>query len=136
VPTSVPKARRVIVTFAAAHGFAQEDLEDIETAAGEALANAIEHGNRADGFIELFCQFTDLVLVVEVKDWGAGFLPGKSIGERSEGARGRGWGIFLMKSLMDRVSHRENGSLVRLEKRLPRAQRRQAQGHGPVRDLD
>lgn len=120
VPTSVPRARRAVVTFAAAHGFSGDDLDDVETAAGEALANAIEHGNRPDGFVELYCAFDGHLLAIEVKDHGAGFVPQASVA-RSESARGRGWGIFLMHSLTDRVSYRDNGSLVRLEKRVRRS---------------
>lgn len=116
---SVVAARQAIVAFAAACGFAAKELHDIEVAAGEAISNAIEHGNRAQGPVDLNCAFDGATLAVEVSDRGPGFA---NVVEPTPGAPPsfRGWGLFLMKSLMDRVTYSQNGGTVRLEKQLPR----------------
>jgi serine/threonine-protein kinase RsbW len=116
---SAVAARQAIVTFATACGFATKELHDIEVAAGEAISNAIEHGNRAEGPVDLSCAFDGSTLVLEITDRGPGFA---NIVEPVPGAPPafRGWGLFLMKSLMDRVTCSPNGGTVRLEKELPR----------------
>ncbi len=114
-------ARRAIVTFATTCGFAAKELHDIEVAAGEAISNAIEHGNRAQGPVDLSCAFDGSTLAIEISDRGPGFA---NVVQPTPGAPPtfRGWGLFLMKSLMDRVFYSSNGSIVRLEKLLPRSE--------------
>ena len=115
---SVVAARRAVVSFATACGFAAKELHDIEVAAGEAISNAVEHGNRAQGPVDLNCAFDGATLAIEVSDRGPGFA---NMTEPTPGAPPtfRGWGFFLMKSLMDRVTYSRNGGTVRLEKQLP-----------------
>ena len=119
-PESARAARRSVSAFAQACGFRGERLTDLELAAGEAIANAIEHGNRLKGFFEVRCRFEGNVLTVEVKDRGQGFdVPAEPAPGPDKNLRG--WGLFLMKNLLDRVSYFENGRGVRLEMRLPAA---------------
>ncbi len=107
-------------TFAQACGFSGQRLADLELATGEAISNAIEHGNKLRGYFEMRCSFDGTKLVVEVKDRGRGF---EAPAQPAPGPNDklRGWGLFLMKNLLDRVSYFENGSGVRLEIRLPEA---------------
>ena len=119
-PERAAAARRSVSTFAKACGFRGERLTDLELAAGEAIANAIEHGNRLRGFFEVRCRFDGAILTIEVKDRGSGF---DAPSEPTPGPDSnlRGWGLFLMKNLLDRVSYFENGTGVRLEMSLPAA---------------
>ena len=117
--SSVAPARRAIVDFARACGFTDGTVSDIECAVGEALANAVEHGHREGASIKVRCAFRDGRLIVEIKDPGPGFDRKRGFGIPS--ARGplwRGYGIHIIKSLMDDVSYLDRGTRVRLVKRL------------------
>jgi anti-sigma regulatory factor (Ser/Thr protein kinase) len=85
-------------------------LDRLKSAVGEAVANAIEHGNRSRP--ELPVRLTVLVsataLCVRVTDQGGGRpipapgvpdLDAKLAGEQTP----RGWGLFLIKNLVDDV---------------------------------
>ncbi|HEY5340033.1 MAG TPA: ATP-binding protein [Candidatus Aquilonibacter sp.] len=115
---NVPLARNAIATFARICGFATDDVADIKLAAGEALSNAVEHGHarRSSGF-SVSCTMGDEELRIEIRDNGDGFLPD---GVRSAGSieeRNRGFGILLMRRLMDGVQFDHNGTCVRLYRR-------------------
>jgi serine/threonine-protein kinase RsbW len=129
---SVVAARQGIVTFATACGFGAKELHEIEVAAGEAISNAIEHGNQAQGPVDLNCAFDGETLAIEVSDRGPGFA---NVVEPVPGSPPsfRGWGLFLMKSLMDRVTYSHNGGTVRLEKHLPRAESGERDGASPLK---
>jgi len=113
---NVPLARNAIAGFARICGFSLEEIADIRIAAGEALSNAVEHGhNRRSSGFSVRCSFDEEELTIEIRDNGDGFLQTTSIGagaapEESE----RGFGILLMRRLMDRVSFERNGTCVRL----------------------
>jgi serine/threonine-protein kinase RsbW len=80
----------------------------------EALANAVTHGNRHDGFKKVYILYTcepDNSLSIIVRDEGDGFDPNdvpipKDMGEDSRR------GIYLMTSCMDEVQFRRNGTQV------------------------
>ncbi len=113
-------ARRDIVAFAAANGCAGEALADIENAVGEALANAAEHGHRDDGDIAVHAAITDREFVIEIEDRGPGFARWSSSEALRPGATAaRGFGIFLMRELMDKVEYSAHGARIRLVKYLP-----------------
>ena len=100
--------------------YAAQDLADIETAVGEALANAVEHGHREESGFEVHVFVERGHVVIEVQDDGAGFAashPRENPGHDAP----RGFGIYLMRHLMDRVDYSNNGTRVRLAKRLPLA---------------
>jgi len=122
VPTSATKARRAVSTFAASHGFSGDALSDVETSVGEAVANAIEHGNRMHGEFSIACGFASGILTIEVCDGGGGFdvtaKPALNLAERRTPSL-RGYGLYLMRSLMNRVSFKDGGTTVVLEKHLP-----------------
>src|SRR5580692_9961435 len=96
-------ARRSVISHIAAYGFADGDLADIETAVGEALANAAEHGHRAESGFEVRVHVESDRVVIEVEDEGAGF---SSAAPRPLPAHDapRGFGIYLMRHLMDDVA--------------------------------
>jgi anti-sigma regulatory factor (Ser/Thr protein kinase) len=116
---AVRQARRAVIDFAAQCGFDDGILDDVESAVGEALANAAEHGDCAEGF-DVTATFENARLVIEVKDHGAGFDCGAALARAHEPVAGgnRGFGIFLMHKLMDEVAFSDRGSRIQLVKRL------------------
>jgi serine/threonine-protein kinase RsbW len=115
---NVPLARSAIASFARICGFSREEVEDIRLAAGEALNNAVEHGHaaRSSGF-SVRCTFQDDEVTIQICDNGVGFSSEAPISETPVGARGRGFGIFLMRKLMDAVRFEKHGTCVRLIRR-------------------
>jgi serine/threonine-protein kinase RsbW len=108
-------ARRGIAAFAAVCGFSDEEVSDIRLAAGEALSNAVEHGSgRRSRKIVVDCSFDGRRLAIEIRDTGSGFPEPSDRSSVEPNDRGRGFGIFLMRRLMDEVSFARNGTVVRL----------------------
>jgi anti-sigma regulatory factor (Ser/Thr protein kinase) len=115
------QARRALVAHVAGYGFAQQDLSDIETAVGEALANAAEHGHRSDSGFDVRVYVERNRLIIEVQDDGAGFGAPDPAAKAPAHDAPRGFGIYLMRHLMDEVDYTERGTCVRLAKLLPLA---------------
>lgn len=111
-------ARRGVAGFAGACGFSESEIADIRLAAGEALSNAVEHGGRvrSTGFT-VECSFDGEELSIEIRDSGLGFLAPQPQTAVQPDQRGRGFGIFLMRRLMDEVAFIRNGTIVRLVRR-------------------
>ncbi len=85
-----------------------DDLENVELALREALANAILHGNRSDPAKAVrVCVAVeeDCGILIVVKDAGSGFdpsqIPSPLVGQNLMAGHGRG--IFLINQLMDEV---------------------------------
>jgi serine/threonine-protein kinase RsbW len=108
-------------------GFPSERVEDIRTAVAEATTNAIEHGNRSDAsrtvYIELAPEGASLA--INVRDSGGAPIEqasGTPSLERKLAGddRARGWGTFLIKSLVDEVEFTSSGdgNVVRMVIRL------------------
>jgi serine/threonine-protein kinase RsbW len=96
---------------------------EIEIAMFEALANAVIHGNHenADKNVDVICRCSmDGEVLVIVRDEGEGFesnaVPDPTEPERLFLTSGRG--LHLMRALMDEVSFEENGTVVRMRKRV------------------
>jgi serine/threonine-protein kinase RsbW len=126
---SVPGYEKVAMDFAASvarmMGIGDDRVEDLKTAVAEACLNAIEHGNRLDATMKVGVTLTvdDSRLQVAVRDEGRGDAPASDRGAPSIEAKmegrdtSRGWGIFLIESLMDEVkfeSTPEGGNQVRM----------------------
>lgn len=79
----------------------------------EAVNNAIKHGNKNDvsKHVQIRVSDAESVFSIEVKDQGIGFdfnnLPDPTAPENIEKENGRG--IFLMKSLADKVEFENDG---------------------------
>ena len=103
-------------------GLSDARIEDLKTAVSEACLNAIEHGNKMDATMKvgIVLNVEELKLHVTVQDEGSEIGPVKTpnIEDKIEGrSNNRGWGIFLIKSLMDEVKFEtapEGGNLVRM----------------------
>jgi anti-sigma regulatory factor (Ser/Thr protein kinase) len=120
VPSTPGNERRVVEQVAAAVqdlALPAARLERLKTAVGEAVANAIEHGNQNQP--ELPVTLTVLVsataLCVSVTDQGVGLPhPGTTVPELEAKLAGeqtpRGWGLFLIKHLVDDVHDRSSGT--------------------------
>jgi serine/threonine-protein kinase RsbW len=125
-------------------GFSPRRAEDIRTALGEAVTNAIEHGNRRDASKRVRLDFAAVAdsLTIEVTDESTSPFPpdilGRappSVSDRIDGkAPNRGWGTFLIQALVDKfefVSTR-SGNIVRMVVRLKPVQRAALMRDGPT----
>jgi serine/threonine-protein kinase RsbW len=97
-------------------------IEDLKTAVAEACLNAIEHGNKLDAAmtvgITLTLQDSGLHVAVHDQGHGVGDVATPNIEDAVDGtAQQRGWGIFLIRSLMDDVafeSSPEGGNVMKM----------------------
>jgi anti-sigma regulatory factor (Ser/Thr protein kinase) len=89
-----------------------ENLERLKTAVAEATMNAMEHGNkyRAEVPVEVVVLVEDRDLMVRITDSGSGPPPSQGgdtpdLEAKLEGMQTpRGWGLFLIKSMVDEMS--------------------------------
>jgi serine/threonine-protein kinase RsbW len=102
------------------------DLDDVELALHEALANAVVHGNRRDP-----CKSVQICggcersgdLLLAITDQGVGFdhnlIPDPTAGGNLLSKHGRG--IFMISRLMDSLEFRLNGRQLIMRKRAMRS---------------
>src|SRR5690554_5399141 len=94
----------------------EDHYGNILIAVTEAVNNAIQHGNLEDKNknVEVSVKQSEDELCFTIKDCGYGFaydnLPDPTSPENIEKESGRG--IFLMKSLADKVTFEDNGAKV------------------------
>lgn len=99
IPMAVPLVRRSLQRYVERLGFDEDETFRVLTAAGEALANAVEHAYGANrGAVRVHGSVTDSTLVLTVDDDGRW----KPVQRREE----RGRGLPLMRALMDAVEIR------------------------------
>src|SRR5215218_8133268 len=90
----------------------EQRLERLKTAVAEATMNAMEHGNkyRAEVPVEVVVLVEDQDLMVRITDRGSGPPPSRGgnapdLEAKLEGMQTpRGWGLFLIKSMVDEMS--------------------------------
>jgi serine phosphatase RsbU (regulator of sigma subunit)/anti-sigma regulatory factor (Ser/Thr protein kinase) len=95
-------------------------LERLKTAIGEATMNAMEHGNRYDPSLDvrIVVLASDVDVAVRISDHGAAeaitTAETPDIDAKLEGLQSpRGWGLFLIKEMVDSLQHRtEDGQHV------------------------
>jgi len=115
----VGKARRAIIAFAR-EWFEGDELSDIESAVGEALANCAEHGHANGTNIDVRCRYDSGELCVEIKDAGRGFERWNvSEAAKPPASAARGYGSYIMRRLMDEIEYMDRGTRIRLVKRCP-----------------
>ena len=103
-------------------GFTEDRIEDLKTAVAEACLNAIEHGNKLDTStkvgITLTVEKTKLQVAVKDEGKGIGEIQTPHIEDKMEGKdKARGWGIFLIKSLINEVTFEaspEGGNITKM----------------------
>ncbi len=105
-----------VAAFAAEVGVNGATLDRLKTAVSEAAMNAIEHGNGSDPLlsVDVSVEHTGSAFKVRIEDFGAGpdlgsmetpDIDAKLAGEQSP----RGWGLFLIEQMVDRLHHYEAG---------------------------
>jgi anti-sigma regulatory factor (Ser/Thr protein kinase) len=90
----------------------KQRLDRLKTAVAEATMNAMEHGNkyRAEVPVEIMVLVEDRNLMVRITDRGSGPPPSQGgdapdLEAKLEGMQTpRGWGLFLIKSMVDEMS--------------------------------
>lgn len=114
---SVAPIRHALRAFLQAIGFDGDCLDDVTTAAGEALANAVEHayGDDAESvpFVELHARIARGKLAVDVSDRGS-FI------ER-ERLPGRGFGLRIIRAVAPQIRiDTARGTSVRMRFHIPK----------------
>ncbi len=120
----VATASSRVLDFVQARRPGERFLFDVRLAFEEALANAIEHGNRFDKSkqVEVNVSFSGDELVLRLKDGGSGFNFAGTLKTEETGniPRPRGRGILLINHLVDRVVVEPPGNEVVLYKKIPK----------------
>ena len=115
VPSEPGNERLVMETVAEAVGgldIRGENLERLKTSVGEATMNAMEHGNKYSPElpVEVRVEVAERDLMVRITDRGSGPPPSRGgdvpdLEAKLEGMQTpRGWGLFLIKSMVDEMS--------------------------------
>jgi anti-sigma regulatory factor (Ser/Thr protein kinase) len=131
VPSEPGNERLALARVAAAvdgHGLTGLRLERLKTAVAEAAMNAIEHGNRNQPDVPVDVEVTEAGgdIVVTITDQG-GAAPGAGPAEEPDlsrklagGQDPRGWGLFLIRSMVDAMDVTTHGTrhTVRLVMRV------------------
>ncbi len=112
-----------VAAVARGAGLGGEQIERLKTAVSEATLNALEHGNhyRPELDVRVEVLVSPGAVVVRITDHGSGGPPGPPVvpdldaklsGEQSP----RGWGLFLIKNMVDemRVSGDEHHHTIEL----------------------
>ena len=109
--------------FMVKFGISKNAEGEIEIALCEALANAVIHGNQENTAknVDVICRCSmDAEVLIIVRDQGKGF-ESSAVEDPTEPGRlfrTSGRGLHIMRALMDEVSFEENGTVVRMRKRV------------------
>lgn len=86
-------------------------VPDLALVATEALTNAIRHGDVAeDKLVRLEFFLYPEKIIINVTDYGIGFDPDKVRPPDFDGYPEGGFGIYIMKSLMDEVRYERSAA--------------------------
>lgn len=114
---------KVASSIAEAMGLGKDKVDEIKLALIEACLNAFEHSKSKEKKVHIKFKRTDDRLEIIIKDYGVGFDPSKikepKIEEKLKSPSKRGWGLKIMRSLMDSVvinSHK-GGTIITMTKR-------------------
>ncbi len=120
----VARARKWLSDHAAAEGFSDGDVRKLGLVLSEACVNVIEHAYRGEAGnpIRLHLFIDDEALRLTIRDFGVRFdLEGYAPPDLSEAHEG-GYGVFIMRSIMDEVEYDTSGpkgTALKLVKRRP-----------------
>ena len=116
-------ARDAILHFLREYIADEQQEVDILLALQEGLANAILHGCKGDvaKLVRCTIEITPSAIEFIIRDPGPGFDPALAADEAEDGTNltTHGRGIQLMRSLMDEVTFRRNGTELHLKKLRP-----------------
>lgn len=95
----------VVACFGELVGVPPSRVEDLKTSVGEAVGNAIEHGNllRPELMVNITVRVAQQALLVEVRDHGLKPIPDLPHPRLARGDH-RGWGLDWISRLMDDVT--------------------------------
>ncbi len=102
----------------------EEKTAEVTMALIEACINAFEHGKSTENNVYIKFILKDDALVIEIKDRGKGFDSSKvempEISKKLHSERKRGWGLQLMRELMDdvKIESSEIGTTITMTKKL------------------
>ena len=119
-PEYVSIVRMTASVIANSIGFDFEEIEDIKVAVSEACNNVVVHSKGLDNFEITFIKEKEKI-GIEVKDNGAGFNFSDYSLPNLQNPADHGLGIFVIKSLMDRVevkSSKDKGTEIKMYKNL------------------
>lgn len=115
-------AMEKVAEAVASLGLPRERLERLKTAVAEATMNAMEHGNRyrADQPVRIQAESDGQQLRVRITDYGGGTeIPAAETPDIDQKLAGlqspRGWGLFLIKSMVDEMNVTDDGEKHTLE---------------------
>ena len=96
-----------VSTAARKADFPEDKIENMKTALAEACTNAMEHGNEFDQQTHVKILLTIMPTHIQLKVIDDGHQPiPQHIPDRTQRADFRGMGLFLIRSLMDKVEVR------------------------------
>lgn len=119
-PRSIKRVEGYLQKISSAVELDEIQMHKLMVSLTEAVNNAILHGNRSNADKKVFvrCEVVPGWLLFEIKDEGRGFRPDHVRNPLKEENlhRESGRGIFLMRTLMDKVEfeHLSSGMQVRL----------------------
>lgn len=122
-PEYAAAVRRTVERLGAEAGLTPAEAEDLDLSVTEACANAIRHGSPEQGRNTIRVTFflAPECILVEVRDEGHGFQAGQSLAPLPGELREGGYGLHIMRQLMDDVEITwHGGTVVRLMKRRGR----------------
>ena len=107
----IDRARQWLSGHARSIGFPDQEVRQLGLVISEACANIIEHayGGRPDGSIELRLAIDEAKLVLSIRDSGTKFDLQTYQPPDLDEARERGYGVFIIRSLMDEVTYDASG---------------------------
>jgi len=123
-PIMLRMVRKQVVAAASAVGAVERDAGRVGLAVGEALVNAHDHGyGGAPGPIELEIAYEPHRFTVTVHDEGRGLPLGPQFPDPPDPRTGHGYGLQLVKELMDEAELQDpgpkgRGATVRMAIRL------------------
>ena len=113
LPNIEVAATKTAVAVAEYMNFNTDQIDELQLALIEACINAFEHSKSNDSKLYIKFVMNENELTVIIKDNGKGFDMNKidktpDIKEKLKSDYKRGWGIMLIKNLMDKVEIKSN----------------------------
>lgn len=104
-------ASKTATALAESMGMSADKIDEVRMAVVEACINAFEHSHADDDRVyitfEVLEEDDEKLLQITVEDTGVGFAPddvvAPKIEDKLKAARKRGWGLQIIKGLMDEV---------------------------------
>ncbi len=120
IPEYISLARYSASVMANSANLNIDEIEDIRVALSEACANAIQYGCETCDYYEVVMELQEGELLITVTDHGQGY-DYKQVKEPVIGEQVGGFGLYLIRSLMDNLEIDSNigeGTTVKIHKLL------------------